>query len=70
MAVVVIAKWDLPGLWPSLPQDLLGAIASKLCPELVAGAVRCLAMLGEELDERQTIEVDSPHRFGCPVTEQ
>jgi hypothetical protein len=57
MAVAGIAKWDVPAAWPELLGQLVGAIAGRRDPRAVHGAVRCLAMFVDELDDAQVVQV-------------
>ena len=57
MAVATIATTDVPQEWPSLIQDIVGAISSRANPLLVSGSLSCLSMFVEELDEEPLVQV-------------
>ena len=57
MAIASIACTDVPHEWPTLVDDLVGAISSRSSPLLVSGSVRCLSMFVEEVDEEPLIQV-------------
>ncbi len=57
MAIAEIGKSDCPHAWPELLPGLVGAVADKNNPHIVAGAVRCLALLVEDLSEEQVVEM-------------
>ena len=57
MAIASIACTDVPHEWPTLVDDIVGAISSRTSPLLVSGSVRCLSMFVEELDEEPLIQV-------------
>lgn len=58
MAIAEIGKADCPHRWPELLPGLANAITSgQNNPTLVAGALRCLAMLIEDLSEIQVVEI-------------
>ncbi|KAK9806782.1 hypothetical protein WJX72_002643 [[Myrmecia] bisecta] len=57
MAVAGIAKWDVPGAWPSLLGDLIRAIGERKDANLVHGAVRCLSLFADELGDEQVFQV-------------
>lgn len=59
MAVAGIAKWDVPAAWPELLGQLVGAIAARRDARAVHGAVRCLAMFVDELDDAQVVHVSA-----------
>ena len=65
MAIASIASTDVPHEWPTLVDDVVGAISSRTSPLLVSGSVRCLSMFVEELDEEPLIQVILLLR-GCP----
>jgi importin-9 len=57
MAIAEIGRWDCPAHWPELLPGLVHAINEPNNPALVAGAVRCLSMLVEDLGEGQVVEI-------------
>ena len=57
MAIAGIAKWDVPTAWPDLLGQLIGAIRERRDGNAVHGAVRCLAMFVDELDDAQVEQV-------------
>lgn len=57
MAVASIAHWDFPDLWPNLLQDLLTALARKDEIHRVSGALTCVHMIAEEVEEDHIIQV-------------
>lgn len=57
MSIAEIGKSDCPHAWPELLPGLVSAVSNKSNPHLVAGAVRCLALLVEDLSEEQVVEM-------------
>lgn len=57
MAVSGIAKYDYPADWPGLLPGLLRAIGAQENPALVMGALSCLSMFADDLDEEHVIQV-------------
>lgn len=53
MAVAAIAACDWPQDWPALMPFLLGTLTNHSDPNAVAGAVRCLALFCDDIDDRQ-----------------
>lgn len=51
VAVAGVAKWDWPSRWPGLMPQLIGMIQARHDPLEVQGAVRCLAMFADDMDE-------------------
>ena len=68
MAIACIAKTEVPEVWPRLPHDLVRAISLRHNTALVAGAVRCLSMFVDELEEEQVVPVSS-NRSNCYSTQ-
>jgi len=50
-AVAAIAEWDWPEQWPELMPALIGVIQSKPDASAVQGAVGCLSVVCEDLDD-------------------
>lgn len=57
MAIVEVARLDLPEEWTALVPGLLNEVSGKQSSALVGGAVSCLSMLCDELEEEQTAQV-------------
>lgn len=57
MAIASIACTDVPLKWPTLIEDIVGAISSRANPLLVSGSLSCLSMFVEELDEEPLVQV-------------
>jgi hypothetical protein len=58
VAVAAIAAHDWPQHWPELLPGLVGAVANRRAdPLLAGGALRCLCLLAEDLDEEQKPEL-------------
>jgi hypothetical protein len=57
MAIAEIGKSDCPHAWPELLPGLVGAVSDKNHPQVVSGAVRCLALLVEDISEEQVVEM-------------
>jgi hypothetical protein len=58
VAVAAIAAHDWPQHWPELLPGLVGAVANRRAdPVLAGGALRCLCLLAEDLDEEQKPEL-------------
>lgn len=62
MSISSIAKWDYPSDWPALLPGLLRAIGSQDSLHLVSGALSCLAMFADDLDEDHIIQVHPSSR--------
>jgi hypothetical protein len=56
MAVAGIAKWDVPAAWPELLGQLVTAISERKDQRVVHGAVRCLSMFVDELEDKQVLQ--------------
>ncbi|BDA48104.1 Importin-9 [Coccomyxa sp. Obi] len=79
MAVANIAKWDVPAAWPELLGQLVTAISERKDQRVVHGAVRCLSIFVDELDDTQVLQVaqvlfpallaivNSPAEYGATV---
>jgi len=57
MAIAEIGKSDCPHAWPELLPGLVHAVSDKTNPHVVFGAVRCLALLVEDISEEQVVEM-------------
>jgi len=58
VAVAAIAAHDWPHHWPELLPGLVGAVSNRRAdPALAGGALRCLCLLAEDLDEEQKPEL-------------
>jgi len=57
MAIAEIGKSDCPDAWPELLPGLVSVVGDKTNPQVVFGAVRCLAFLIEDISEEQVIEM-------------
>lgn len=67
MAIANIAKWDVPSEWPDLLSQLISAIRDRRDPRAVHGAIRCLSMFVDELDDAQVVEVGRPRAVPSPA---
>lgn len=56
MAIAGIAKWDVPIAWPLLLGQLVTAISERKDLRVLHGAVRCLSMFVDELDDNQVLQ--------------
>lgn len=59
MAVANIAKWDVPAAWPELLGQLVTAISERKDKRVVQGAVRCLSIFVDELDDTQVLQASA-----------
>lgn len=55
MVIAEIGKSDCPHAWPELLPGLISAVADKTNPHVISGAVRCLALLVEDISEEQVV---------------
>lgn len=56
MAIAEIAKHELPSGWPDLVPQLMGAVTQGRDPNAMEGALRCLSLFVDELEEQQIIQ--------------
>lgn len=59
MAVAGIAKWDVPAAWPQLLGQLVMVISERKDQRAVHGAVRCLSMFVDELEDKQVLQAST-----------
>lgn len=59
MAVAGIAKWDVPAAWPQLLGQLVTVISERKDQRAVHGAVRCLSMFVDELEDKQVLQAST-----------
>lgn len=57
MAIAEIAKHELPAGWPDLVPQLMAAITQGRDLNAMEGALRCLSLFVDELEEQQIIQV-------------
>ncbi|XP_073315982.1 uncharacterized protein [Primulina huaijiensis] len=67
VAVSTIAQYDWPDFWPDLAPFLLSLINDQSKPNAVHGAIRCLAVISSDMDDKIVPKL-IPVLFPCLLT--